>query len=131
MNNWSSEEKACLLTSMLRDFAAAILENLYSSDLPDYSKITSALNLRFGDAHLTELLYGQLLHNWTHQAKEDLTTFAYEVQRLAKRAFVNIPIETQEYVAACQFVEGIADLDVQRTVRLSKPELHRTLWSRL
>ncbi|VEN46538.1 unnamed protein product, partial [Callosobruchus maculatus] len=85
MNNWSSEEKACVLTSMLRDSAAAILENLCSSDLRDYDKITSALKLRFRDAHLTELLHGQL-HNRTQQAKEDLATFAYEVQSLAKRA---------------------------------------------
>ncbi|VEN57542.1 unnamed protein product [Callosobruchus maculatus] len=66
---------------MLRDSAAAILENLCASDLRDYDKITSALKLRFGDAHLTELLHGQL-HNRTQQAKEDLTTFAYEVQSL-------------------------------------------------
>nr|CAH7730870.1 unnamed protein product [Callosobruchus chinensis] len=76
MNNWSSEEKACVLTSMLRVSAGKS-----SSDLRDYSKITSALKLRFGDAHLTELLHGQL-HNRTQQAKEDLTTFAYEVQSL-------------------------------------------------
>nr|CAH7745577.1 unnamed protein product [Callosobruchus chinensis] len=120
MNNWSDEKKACALTSMLRDSAAAILENLSSSDLRDYSKITSTLKLRFADAHLTELLHGQL-HNRTQQAKEDLPTFAHEVQSLAKRAFVNSPIEMQEYVAARQFVEGIADLDVQRIVRLSSP----------
>ncbi|VEN55290.1 unnamed protein product, partial [Callosobruchus maculatus] len=118
INNWSNEEKACVLTSMLRDSAAAILENLCSSDLRDFDKITSALKLRFGDAHLTELLHGQL-HNRTQQAKEDLTTFAYEVQSLAKRAFVNSPVETQEYVAARQFVEGIADAEVQRMVKLS------------
>nr|CAH7730869.1 unnamed protein product [Callosobruchus chinensis] len=112
MNNWSSEEKACVLTSMLRVSAGKS-----SSDLRDYSKITSALKLRFGDAHLTELLHGQL-HNRTQQAKEDLTTFAYEVQSLAKRPFVNSPIETQEYIAARQFVEGITDLDVQRIVRM-------------
>nr|CAH7728550.1 unnamed protein product [Callosobruchus chinensis] len=40
-------------------------------------------------------------------------TFTYEVQKLAKRASANSPIETQEYVSARQFVEGIADLDVQ------------------
>ncbi|VEN55155.1 unnamed protein product, partial [Callosobruchus maculatus] len=100
MNNWSNEEKACVLTSMLRDSAAAILENLCSSDLRDYDKITSALKLRFGDAHLTELLHGQL-HNRTQQAKEDLTTFAYEVQSLAKRAFtfdwpIGRPVEEDE-----------------------------------
>nr|CAH7719562.1 unnamed protein product [Callosobruchus chinensis] len=43
---------------MLRDSAAAILDNLPSSDLRDYGKITSALNLRFGDIRLTELLHG-------------------------------------------------------------------------
>nr|CAH7759153.1 unnamed protein product [Callosobruchus chinensis] len=106
MNNWSNEEKACVLTLMLRDSAAGILENISSSDLHDYGKITSALNLRFENAHLTELLYGQL-HNRAQQAKEDLTTFAYEVQRLAKRAFVNSPIETQEYVAARQDIKNL------------------------
>ncbi|VEN53744.1 unnamed protein product, partial [Callosobruchus maculatus] len=85
INNRSNKEKACVLTSMSRDSAAAILENLCSSDLRDYDKITSGLKLRFGDAHLTELLHGQL-HNRTQQAKEDLTTFAYEVQSLTKRA---------------------------------------------
>nr|CAH7760157.1 unnamed protein product [Callosobruchus chinensis] len=120
MNNWSDEAKACALILLLRDSAAAILENLSSSDIRDYGKITSALKLHFGDAHLTELLHGQL-HNRTQQGKEDLTTFAYEVLSLAKRAFVNSPTETQEYVAARQFIDGIADLDVQRIVRLSSP----------
>nr|CAH7734854.1 unnamed protein product [Callosobruchus chinensis] len=63
--------------------------------------------------YLTQLLHGQL-HNRTQQAKEDLTKFAYEVQSSAKQAFVNSLIETQVYVAANQFVEGIVDLGVQR-----------------
>nr|CAH7751553.1 unnamed protein product [Callosobruchus chinensis] len=58
MNNWSNKEKACVLTSMLIDSAAATLENLSSFDLRDYNKITSALKLRFENAHSTELLYG-------------------------------------------------------------------------
>nr|CAH7729968.1 unnamed protein product [Callosobruchus chinensis]CAH7752472.1 unnamed protein product [Callosobruchus chinensis] len=65
------------MASMLRNSAAAILENLSSSDLRDYSKITSALKLRFRNAHSTELLHGQL-HNRTQQANEDLATFAYQ-----------------------------------------------------
>nr|CAH7734116.1 unnamed protein product [Callosobruchus chinensis] len=36
MNNWSNEKKACVLTSMLRYSAAAILENLSLSNLRDY-----------------------------------------------------------------------------------------------
>ncbi|VEN43331.1 unnamed protein product [Callosobruchus maculatus] len=82
MNNWSNEEKACVLTSMLSDSAAAVLENLCSSDLRDYDKITSALKLRFGDAHLTELLHGQL-HNRTQQAKDDLTTLREHRRNMA------------------------------------------------
>nr|CAH7765286.1 unnamed protein product [Callosobruchus chinensis] len=50
----------------------------------------------------------------TQQAKEDFTAIAYQVQRLAKRAFSNSPFEKQEYVAARQFVEGIVDPDVPR-----------------
>nr|CAH7759628.1 unnamed protein product [Callosobruchus chinensis] len=60
---------------MLRDSAAAILENLSLSDIRKYSKITSAIMVRFGDAHSTELMYDEL-HNRAQQAKEDLTTFA-------------------------------------------------------
>nr|CAH7725861.1 unnamed protein product [Callosobruchus chinensis] len=98
----------------------ALFWKIYPRQILVTIRITSALKLRFGDAHLTELLHGQL-HNRTQQAPEDLTTFVYEVQSLAKRAFVNSPIETQEYVAARQFVEGIADLGIQRIVRLSSP----------
>nr|CAH7749296.1 unnamed protein product [Callosobruchus chinensis] len=71
--NWSNDEKACVMTLMLRDSVTAILENFSSSDLGDYGKITSALKLRFGDARSAELLHGQL-HNRTQQAEEDLTT---------------------------------------------------------
>nr|CAH7762853.1 unnamed protein product [Callosobruchus chinensis] len=78
MNNWSNEKIACALSSMLKDSTAAILENLSSLDIRDYGKITSALKLSFGDAHLTELLHSQP-HNHTQQAKKDLTTFAYEI----------------------------------------------------
>nr|CAH7717098.1 unnamed protein product [Callosobruchus chinensis] len=70
-----------------------------------YSKITSALKLRSGDA----ATQGGFDH------------VRIQSQGLAKRAFVNSPIEMQEYVTARQFVEGIADLDVQRIVRLSSP----------
>ncbi|VEN41107.1 unnamed protein product [Callosobruchus maculatus] len=45
MNNWSNEEKACVLRSMLKDSGAAILENFCSSDLRDYDKLTTALKL--------------------------------------------------------------------------------------
>nr|CAH7741435.1 unnamed protein product [Callosobruchus chinensis]CAH7753235.1 unnamed protein product [Callosobruchus chinensis] len=68
---------------MLIDSAAATLETLSSSDIHDYGKTTSPSKLRLGDAHLTVLLHGQL-HNRTHQAKQDLTLFAYEVQSSAK-----------------------------------------------
>nr|CAH7748174.1 unnamed protein product [Callosobruchus chinensis] len=62
MSNSFNEEKACMLTSMLRNSTAAVLENLSSSDLRDYGKITSALKPCFGNTHSTELLFGQL-HN--------------------------------------------------------------------
>nr|CAH7763933.1 unnamed protein product [Callosobruchus chinensis] len=43
MNNWSNEGKVCALRSRLRDSVAAILENMSSSDLRDYSKLTFSL----------------------------------------------------------------------------------------
>nr|CAH7762213.1 unnamed protein product [Callosobruchus chinensis] len=43
MNNWTNEEKLSMLTSMLRDSEAAISENLFSTNVRDRDKITSAL----------------------------------------------------------------------------------------
>nr|CAH7731635.1 unnamed protein product [Callosobruchus chinensis] len=48
ISSWSNEEKACVLTSMLR--VAAILDNISSSYLREHDRITFALKLRFGDA---------------------------------------------------------------------------------
>nr|CAH7715798.1 unnamed protein product [Callosobruchus chinensis] len=86
----------------------------------DYGETTFALELRNSFAHLTELLHGQL-HKRTKQAKVNLTTFAYDIQRSAKRVFVSSPIEIQEYVSARQFVEGIAKPNVQQIVGLTSP----------
>nr|CAH7764611.1 unnamed protein product [Callosobruchus chinensis] len=104
--------------------AVAVLKNgqeLVMSRLENQRQaVSQVLENQDKHAHLTELTYEEL-HNRTQQSKEDLTTVAYEVHRVAKRAFANSPIETQEYVVARQFLEGIADVDVQRIVRLSSP----------
>nr|CAH7738571.1 unnamed protein product [Callosobruchus chinensis] len=95
---------------MLKDSAAADLENLSSLNIRDYDRLISALKLRFGDAHLTDLMHGQL-HNRTQQGNEDLTKFTYDVQLLTKQELANSPIEIQDSVAAFQSVGGIADLE--------------------
>lgn len=78
-----------------------------------YDKLTAALELRFGDAHKTQLLHGQL-HSRVQLSKESLTEFAQEIEGLARKAFANCPVETQDLVAVRQFVEGIADLEIQK-----------------
>ncbi|KAJ3645651.1 hypothetical protein Zmor_023292 [Zophobas morio] len=120
LNGWNNSEKVNVLAAMLRNSAVNVLQNLPQEDRLNYEKLTSALKLRFGDAHLAELLYGQL-RNRIQSLNEDLTSYAYEVQTLAKKVFVNSPLETQELVASKQFVEGIEDIEVQKIVRLSSP----------
>nr|CAH7755657.1 unnamed protein product [Callosobruchus chinensis] len=52
MNNWSYEEKACeLMKNAQRLCSSYFVISISLSDLRDYGKITSALKLRFGDAH--------------------------------------------------------------------------------
>nr|CAH7765695.1 unnamed protein product [Callosobruchus chinensis] len=50
MNNWSDEEKACSLTSMLRVSAAAILENLSSSHESEIGRLKKELQKVIEDA---------------------------------------------------------------------------------
>ena len=90
MPGWDKPQKAMVLATMLRDSAVGVLQNLTEAERLDYDTLTKALQLRFGDEHLTELLYGQL-QDRIQLPKESLKTFAEEIYRLAKKAFINCP----------------------------------------
>nr|CAH7755108.1 unnamed protein product [Callosobruchus chinensis] len=59
------------------------------------------------------------------QAKEGFTTFAYEVQSLAKRAFVSSPIDMQQYAkfneAKPELGERLAQVNVENKKLKSDP----------
>lgn len=120
LNGWSDTEKASVLAGILRESAMSVLQSLSKEDRRQYDKLTAALKLRYGDVHRSELLYGQL-HGRIQKHKEDLSAFAYDIQNLARRAFANSPADTQEYIAARQFVEGLIDPEIQKVVRLASP----------
>nr|CAH7736898.1 unnamed protein product [Callosobruchus chinensis] len=103
---------------MLRHFCSSYFVKSRIVSRRDYGEITSALKLRSEDVHSAGRFHGQL-HNRTQQLNENLTMYAYKFQSSTERAFVNSPIDTQKNVPARQFVEGIADLEVQRLVSRS------------
>ena len=48
--------------------------------------------------------------------------FGSDVDRVAKLAFADCPLEAQERIATLQFIDGISDTDVQDLVRMAQPK---------
>lgn len=121
VNGWSGSERASMLTSMLRDRALAVLQNVPPEKQWDYDHLASVLSLRFGSAHRTGL-HRASLRNRTQRLSEDLTEFAYEVERLAKLSFPDCPAEVQDQMALMHFLDGVSDAEVQKMLRYAAPK---------
>ena len=121
VNGWSESERASMLTSMLRDRALAVLQNVPPEKQWDYDHLVSVLSLRFGSEHRTGL-HRASLRNRTQRLSEELTEFAYELERLAKLSFPDCPAEIQDQMALMYFLDGVADAEVQKMLRYAAPK---------
>nr|CAH7736519.1 unnamed protein product [Callosobruchus chinensis] len=99
----------------MKEQAAKTMNSLKQTMLGTVAELKSDLN--------SESKSGQELVMTRLEEQRQVVSQAIENQdqRISAIETSQNPIETQEYVAARQFDEGIADLDVQRTVRLCKP----------
>lgn len=121
VNGWTEDERASMLTSMLRDRALAVLQNVPPEKQWDYNHLVSVLSLRFGSEHRTGL-HRASLRNRTQRLSEELTEFAYELERLAKLSFPDCPAEVQDQMALMYFLDGVADAEVQKMLRYAAPK---------
>ncbi|KAJ3662800.1 hypothetical protein Zmor_007127 [Zophobas morio] len=87
-NLWEEEQKATALLIVLRGAAVEILQTLSEEDISKYSVLTTALELRFGDKHLKEVLATRLKTR-TQKVGESLQEFATDVK---KWYFYHIPM---------------------------------------
>lgn len=126
-NEWSPVESATFLAASLRGPALSYIGALENSILADYSALVGALRRRFGVAMLSGNAYG-LFRSRMQRHGEKLVEFANEVQRLARLAYPKWKSDILDNLCIQQFLDGIADADVQCRVREREPPtLHDAL----
>jgi predicted aspartyl protease len=118
-NNWDDEGKAVALTLALRGQALQILQTLSVEDQKNYAAFVKALELRYGDHHLSQVYQSQLRAR-VQKSGENLQEFAADVERLVHLAYPNGPAQFHHEIGTSVFVDGVRDGELQLALRLAR-----------
>ncbi|KAH0818866.1 hypothetical protein GEV33_003925 [Tenebrio molitor] len=118
-NNWDDEGKAVALTLALRGQAVQILQTLPVEDQKNYAAFVKALELRYGDHHLSQVYQSQLRAR-VEKSSENLQEFAADVERLVHLAYPNGPGQFHYEIGTSVFVDGVRDGKLQLALRLAR-----------
>ncbi|KAJ8914074.1 hypothetical protein NQ315_014268 [Exocentrus adspersus] len=95
VRNWREEDKATSLIAALGGEALEVLRTITETS-PNYATLTSALERRYGDAHLQH--------------------------RPSNLAYPTAPAEVIEQLSVSNFIEGLRDPEIGQLVRLARPK---------
>ncbi|KAJ8910586.1 hypothetical protein NQ315_013555 [Exocentrus adspersus] len=116
VRNWREEEKATSLIAALRGEALEVLRTIPEGS-QDYKAVTSALEKRYGDAHLQHVYQAQL-RNSKQRFEETLQQYEADVSRM-------LLLRLFEQLSVSSFVDGLRDPEINsQLVRLAR---HRTI----
>ncbi|KAH7944927.1 hypothetical protein HPB49_001922 [Dermacentor silvarum] len=104
LHSWSSHHKAQILVAQLRS-AAEFLEFLPASDRSYYASLVSALESRYGDAHLQHLHLTELQN--LQQGHNILQELAAHIERSSRKALASCPHSTTDFIAPKAFINAI------------------------
>jgi hypothetical protein len=118
-NNWDDAGKAVALTLALCGQALQILQTLPVEDQKNYAAFVKALELRYGDHHLSQVYQSQLRAR-VQKSGENLQEFAADVERLVHLAYPNGPAQFHHEIGTSVFVDGVRDGELQLALRLAR-----------
>ncbi|XP_044761972.1 golgin subfamily A member 6-like protein 7 [Coccinella septempunctata] len=117
-NGWSDQEKATALIVALRGLALAILQTISDDQHRKYGDLIATLELRYGNQY-REQLYRTQLKTRIQKSNESLQEFEAGVQSLIQLAYPEAPEGFKEQLAVQTFIDGLKDIEIQRTLRLT------------
>uniref|UniRef100_A0A1B0DHI2 Peptidase A2 domain-containing protein n=1 Tax=Phlebotomus papatasi TaxID=29031 RepID=A0A1B0DHI2_PHLPP len=118
--NWNAAEQAIMLASSLRGEALAVLSEIPLAKRNNLVDLVRALRTRFGREFQQGMSHLNL-RSRRQLPREEIGAFALEIQKLTRLAFRDCPESARDKIALGQFVDGLADLDLQDLVRLTRP----------
>ncbi|KAJ8914099.1 hypothetical protein NQ315_014295 [Exocentrus adspersus] len=90
---------------------------------PNYATLTSALERRYGDAHLQHVYQAQL-RSRRQRFEETLQQYEADISRMVNLAYPTAPAEVIEQLSVSSFIEGLRDPEIGQLVRLAR---HKTI----
>ncbi|UYV69000.1 K02A2.6-like, partial [Cordylochernes scorpioides] len=117
-NGWGEAERAINLIVALRGPALDLLQTIPEQDQRSYVSLVSALELRFGDQHSRHVFQSQLKLR-RQKMGESLQEFEADLKRLCLMVYPSAPIDFIDQWVAQTFIEGIRNVEVQKTLRLT------------
>jgi hypothetical protein len=111
-NNWTPNEKAAHLLSVLQDHAADILHIVQAQ--MTYEDIVGAHPDRFGDHQLAAPYWSQLMAR-VQMSGEILQEFAAAVKHQAHRVLVGLPVALIQTAASHAF-NGVRNQEVKQNI---------------
>lgn len=121
VNAWSEDMMAARLVPKLRGPALQFISALGSNTRTNYRQLLYLLQNRFGTQRNVQTAHSELRRR-TQRTGESLDTYAREVVRLTRLAYPDWPDQITDRLALEQFLDGIADGEVQLTVRMRAPK---------
>ncbi|KAJ8912767.1 hypothetical protein NQ315_016724 [Exocentrus adspersus] len=122
VRNWREEDKATSLIAALRGEALEVLRTIPEAGL-NYAMLTSALERRYGDAHLQHVYQAQL-RSRRQRFEETLQQYEADISRMVNLAYPTAPAEVIEQLSVTSFIEGLRDPEIGQLVRLAR---HKTI----
>ncbi|KAJ8910227.1 hypothetical protein NQ315_015919 [Exocentrus adspersus] len=120
VRNWREEDKATSLIAALRGEALEVLRTIPEAS-PNYAMLTSALERRYGDAHLQHVYQAQL-RSRRQRFEETLQQYEADISRMVNLAYPTAPAEVIEQLSVSSFIEGLRDPEIGQLVRLARPK---------
>ena len=120
INQWDDPDKAAFLATSLRGPALTVLSNLPSESRIHYPSLVAALESRFGNKRQTEV-HRMKLRNRARRRDETLPELADDIERLARLAYPEAPVEVLETLTKDQFIDALNDDETRLRVAPARP----------
>ena len=119
MNGWQDDDKAVFLATALEGRAAMVLGSLSDKERRDYNKLVTALTVRFGMAHQSELARAKLKCR-SRGKEESIPELAESVETLTRAAYPDASSDLQDIIE--NFIDALLDEDIRLKVRQARPQ---------
>lgn len=117
---WSREEMALQLVCSLKGAALEVLNQLPAAQRSSYSKVTAALERRYGHQHQSEVFRTRFRAR-TRGPGETLTRLAQDLEVLVRRAYPEAGEELITILLRDQFVDAIDNQQLRIYVQQAHP----------